>query len=61
MKKCICMLSAVAIVAALVVLWMRRPSHETLAVRQRLAELQAATDLISRYESLGRIAEVDLA
>ena len=52
-------LGLAAMAIAIVVLQM--PNRETQAVRQGLAELQAATDPISRYESLGRIAEVDLA
>lgn len=52
-------LGLAAILIAVVVL--RMPNRETQAVRKGLAELQAATDPISRYESLGRIAEVDLS
>ena len=59
MKKTMFCFGLLVLVAAVVVLWMRRPSLETQAVRQGLAELQAATDPISRYESLGRIARVD--
>ena len=48
-------LAAIAMAIAI----LRMPNRETQAVRQGLAELQAATDPISRYESLGRIAGVD--
>ena len=50
-------LGLAAIVIAVVA--MRLPNRETRTVRQGLAELQAAMDPISRYESLGRIAKVD--
>ncbi|MGD9611659.1 MAG: hypothetical protein AB7V22_02015 [Kiritimatiellia bacterium] len=59
MKKTMFFIGLLILVAAVVVLWMRKPNRETQAVRQGLAELQAATDPISRYESLGRIAEID--
>ena len=50
-------LGLAAILIAVVVL--RMPNRETQAVRKGLAELQAATDPISRYESMGSIARVD--
>lgn len=50
-------LGLAAMAIAIVVLQM--PNRETQAVRQGLAELQAATDPISRYESMGSIARVD--
>ena len=59
MKKYMYLLPAVAIAAAVIVLWMRMPNRETQTVRKGLTELQATTDTISRYESLGRIARVD--
>jgi|GEM_PF-5480613 hypothetical protein len=52
-------LAAIAVAIAVAVVVLRMPTRETRAVRQGLAELQAATDPISRYESMGRIARVD--